>query len=120
VDERAVSRLIMEREDARRSRDYRTADALRDNLSREFSVTVDDEERQWWVGERKGNRIRKFNEKRGDAPPPGTWGANRQDDAREGPSGGRESWGQFRGGGYRTSDMSGGRDDMSGEDLGWD
>ena len=53
VDERAVSRLIMEREDARRSRDYRTADALRDNLSREFSVTVDDEERQWWVGERK-------------------------------------------------------------------
>lgn len=145
VDEAAVARLISEREDARRSRDYRTADGLRDDLSRQFSVTVDDEERQWWVGERKGNRVRKFNDKRGDAPPPGTWGANRQEDGWGGSEGGgRESWGQFRGGGYerdrrprgggrsgsswgggagsggyRSRDM-GGREDMSAEDLGWD
>ena len=77
VDEATVTEILDERETARRSRDYRTADRLRDTLAQEFGVTVDDDERQWWVGDRKGNRVRKFNERRGDRPPPGTWGAGR-------------------------------------------
>ena len=148
VDARAVEGLIREREDARKSRDYKTADGLRDELVRNFGVNVDDGEREWWVGERKGNRVRKFNEMRGDAPPPGTWGANREDRGDRGDRGGGRggSWGQFRGGGYERdrrgssgrgrggggggwgggsgsggyrSRDGGGRDDISAEDLGW-
>eukprot|EP00961_Rhodomonas_salina_P286812 3875753-Rhodomonas_salina.1 len=35
-----------QREDARKDRDYRTADDLRDTLQQEFGVTVDDDERE--------------------------------------------------------------------------
>ena len=40
-------------EEARRRRDFRSADALRDALTREHDVTVDDEMREWWCGPRK-------------------------------------------------------------------
>ena len=40
-------------EEARRRRDYRSADAIRDALTREHDVTVDDEMREWWCGPRK-------------------------------------------------------------------
>ena len=120
VDAGAVEEMIREREDARKSRDYKTADGLRDELVRNFGVNVDDGEREWWVGERKGNRVRKFNEMRGDAPPPGTWGANREDRGDRGDRGGGRGG---RGGGsgsgpYRSRD-GGGREYISVEDFGW-
>ena len=31
----------------------RRADALRDSLAQQFGVTVDDDQREWWVGQRK-------------------------------------------------------------------
>jgi hypothetical protein len=60
VDARAVEELIREREDAQKSRDYTTADGIRDELGRHFGVRVDDGQREWWVVDRNGNRNRKF------------------------------------------------------------
>jgi hypothetical protein len=63
VDAGAVEELIREREDSRKNRDYKTADVLRDELVRNFGVNVDDGEREWWVGGRRGNRVRKERER---------------------------------------------------------
>ena len=89
VDEGEVSRLVDEREQARKSRDYATADNLRDVLVAEFGVQMDDDPRQWWVGNRKDNRDSKFG------------GRARFDNARDNArDGGREGGGnRGRGGG---------------------
>jgi len=49
---RKVMELIEERDAARASRDYATADALRDDIHASFGVAVDDDLREWRVGER--------------------------------------------------------------------
>ena len=53
VDEREVVDLIEQREEARKNRDYGTADTLRDVLQQDFGVAVDDDTREWWVGQRQ-------------------------------------------------------------------
>ena len=45
--------LIEQREEARKSRDFSTADTLRDALQIDYGVAVDDETREWWVGQRQ-------------------------------------------------------------------
>lgn len=50
VDEATVNRLLSERVDAKRSRDFDTADAIRDQLMSEYSVGVFDRERTWRTG----------------------------------------------------------------------
>jgi len=50
VDESAVMELIQQRNDARRDRDYDTADAIRDELMKDFHVGVDDREKSWRTG----------------------------------------------------------------------
>jgi cysteinyl-tRNA synthetase len=53
VDEREVVDLIEQREEARKNRDFGTADTLRDVLQQDFGVAVDDDTREWWVGQRQ-------------------------------------------------------------------
>lgn len=53
VEEGEVVDLIEQREEARKSRDYATADTLRDVLQHDYGVAVDDDTREWWVGQRK-------------------------------------------------------------------
>lgn len=50
VDEAAVENLIKQRSDAKRSRDYDTADAIRDRLMEDHKVGIDDREKTWRTG----------------------------------------------------------------------
>jgi len=121
VDERTVSRILSQREDARKSRDYRTADDLRDSLSREFDVTVDDEERQWWVGARRGQRPPSSNRGAGSDRPRGRGGGGsfRGGGDRRGGGGDRRGGGGDRrgGGGWGGGGGGGGGGDRN---FGWD
>ncbi|MGK3755613.1 MAG: hypothetical protein ACI8RD_007923 [Bacillariaceae sp.] len=50
IDEGAVTQLLKRRGDAKRSRDFDTADAIRDELMRDYKVGVDDRELSWRTG----------------------------------------------------------------------
>ena len=50
VDVAAVEGLIQERSQAKRNRDYETADAIRDQLMNDFHVGIDDREKTWRTG----------------------------------------------------------------------
>lgn len=50
VDEDAVNRLLNERVDAKKRRDFDTADAIRDQLLRDYAVGVFDKDRTWRTG----------------------------------------------------------------------
>lgn len=50
VDERAVMDLLQKRVEAKKNRDFDTADAIREDLLMNFSVAVDDKERIWRTG----------------------------------------------------------------------
>jgi len=50
VDVAAVEALIEERTTLRRSRDFEAADELRDELARDYGVTVSDRDNEWYVG----------------------------------------------------------------------
>eukprot|EP00536_Pseudo-nitzschia_multiseries_P003264 jgi/Psemu1/185507/e_gw1.49.111.1 len=50
VDVAAVEDLIQQRSEAKRDRDYDTADAIRDQLMQDYKVGVDDRERTWRTG----------------------------------------------------------------------
>jgi cysteinyl-tRNA synthetase len=50
VDEGAVMELLRQRGEAKKNRDFDTADAIREDLMINFSVTVDDRERLWRTG----------------------------------------------------------------------
>ena len=45
-----MEQLVQERSDAKGIRDFVTADAIRDRLTNEFNVVVDDREKLWSVG----------------------------------------------------------------------
>ena len=60
VDEAAVDALLSERIAAKRSRDYDTADAIRDQLLQDFGVGVYDKERTWRTGASAGGSGQKF------------------------------------------------------------
>jgi len=49
-DEDYVMEKIDERSMAKQDRDFETADAIRDALTKEFNVVIDDRKRQWSVG----------------------------------------------------------------------
>ena len=48
VDDGRVETLLADRADARRERNYRLADGIRDELF-EMGVEMDDKQRTWWV-----------------------------------------------------------------------
>jgi cysteinyl-tRNA synthetase len=50
VDEGAVMEMLRQRGEAKRNRDFETADAIREDLLVNFSVAVDDRERLWRTG----------------------------------------------------------------------
>ena len=50
VDEGAVMELLRQRGEAKKNRDFDTADAIREDLLINFSVAVDDRERLWRTG----------------------------------------------------------------------
>jgi len=50
VDEDAVNRLLSERVDAKKRRDFDTADAIRDQLIQDYAVGVFDKDRTWRTG----------------------------------------------------------------------
>ena len=50
IDESTINSMLEERIQAKRSRDFDTADAIRDQLMQEYSVGVDDRERTWRTG----------------------------------------------------------------------
>jgi cysteinyl-tRNA synthetase len=49
-NEEEVNNLVHDRLEAKRVRDYKVADYIRDHLYKEYDVTVDDKLRQWSVG----------------------------------------------------------------------
>lgn len=49
-EEEAIQEKIEERLEAKKNRDYNTADAIRDELQHEFDVTIHDKLKQWSVG----------------------------------------------------------------------
>jgi hypothetical protein len=113
VDERAVSTMIRQREEARKSRDYSTADELRNELSRVYDVSVDDDEREWWVGQRKGgtlfggprDRRRGGGGSGGGGGRGGGWGGGGRDRRGGGGRGGRGGGGWGGGGGGDRGSM---------------
>jgi len=50
VDVGAVEGMIQERSDAKRNRDFETADAIRDKLMDDFQVGIDDRDKSWRTG----------------------------------------------------------------------
>ena len=50
IDEGAVTTLLKRRGDAKKMRDFDTADAIRDELMRDYKVGVDDRELSWRTG----------------------------------------------------------------------
>ena len=50
VDEKAVEDMIRKRSDAKRDRDYDTADSIREELMRDYQVGIDDRENTWRTG----------------------------------------------------------------------
>jgi cysteinyl-tRNA synthetase len=50
VDEGAIIALLDQRSQAKKTRDFETADAIRDDLLQNYSVGVDDRERTWRTG----------------------------------------------------------------------
>lgn len=50
VDENAIYDLLEQRSNAKRTRDFDTADAIRDDLLHNYAVGVDDRERSWRSG----------------------------------------------------------------------
>ena len=50
VDESTVMDLIKQRSDAKRNRDYGTADSIRDTLMADHQVGIDDREKTWRTG----------------------------------------------------------------------
>jgi len=50
VDESTVTDLIKQRSDAKRNRDYDTADSIRDTLMADHQVGIDDREKTWRTG----------------------------------------------------------------------
>ena len=49
VDEQRIDAILTQRNDAKRARDFETADRLRDQLQAEFNIRVDDKTREWRV-----------------------------------------------------------------------
>mmetsp|Transcript_27375 Transcript_27375/g.41219 ORF Transcript_27375/g.41219 Transcript_27375/m.41219 type:complete len:649 (+) Transcript_27375:52-1998(+) len=49
ADEKAIEDALRERTQCKLSRDYESADAIRDDLRMRFNVIVDDREREWYV-----------------------------------------------------------------------
>lgn len=58
VDERTIMNLLDQRSQAKRSRDFGTADAIRDDLLQNHSVGVDDRERSWSTGRSPSSGMR--------------------------------------------------------------
>ena len=50
IDETVIMDLLSQRSDAKRNRDFDTADAIRDDLLQNYSVGVDDRSRTWRTG----------------------------------------------------------------------
>jgi cysteinyl-tRNA synthetase len=57
-----IEKVLEERDELRRARDFAGADELRDKLREKFNVIVDDRQKTWWVEEGSGG---------------GNWGAER-------------------------------------------
>jgi cysteinyl-tRNA synthetase len=49
IDEGKISKLLEDRERARKSRDFRTADDIREVLQHDHSIVLDDAAREWRV-----------------------------------------------------------------------
>jgi hypothetical protein len=127
VDEEQVELLLAERESARRFRDYRKADDIRDRLRYDFGVSVDDLEREWRTGAGSDDRFggRPGSERPFGGEARGFRGGERRPFARDGPrdgsrrgrgGGGWGGGGRDRGGRSRQGEGQ----DWSRRDLGWD
>mmetsp|Transcript_44952 Transcript_44952/g.66140 ORF Transcript_44952/g.66140 Transcript_44952/m.66140 type:complete len:685 (-) Transcript_44952:38-2092(-) len=58
VDEATVNGLLGERLQARKTGDFETADAIRDQLASDYSVEIFDKDKIWFTGSRGGGRGR--------------------------------------------------------------
>ena len=58
VDEQRIDAILTQRNDAKRARDFETADRLRDQLQAEFNIRVDDKTREWRVMGAGGRDVR--------------------------------------------------------------
>lgn len=138
VNEDAVQKILMARDEARSARDWNRADALREDLYNKHSVTVQDKEMTWTVGEgRRGSHGRVMgggydrggHEQGRSSYPRGGGRGGRQDGYDgDGEGYGRGRYGNEPGGyGWRGSDggaaprygrQSGGRDRYGGDSGG--
>jgi cysteinyl-tRNA synthetase len=49
VDDKVISGMLEDREKARRFKDFRTADDIRESLQQDHSIVIDDGAREWRV-----------------------------------------------------------------------
>ena len=97
--------MVQARDDARKNRDFATADDIREVLQSDWGVALDDDLREWWVGDRKDNRDRKFGGRPAGAA--GRFGGGGSDDSWGG--GGSARDGGWGGGGRGRERAPGGR-----------